>query len=97
MAIEIKSGKKTRFYLIILIHPKALYIVQETIYIGFKAKYKLYLMRLGPGYSLKLNFLFSAIRIFLIIDVAMAVTPTIVALSLIALSLVIRTVGFTFI
>ena len=97
MAIKIKSGKKTRFYLIISIHPKALYTVRETIYIGFKVKYKPYLVQLGPGYSLKLDFLFSTIRTFLIMDIVMAVTSTITALSFIALSLVIKTVGFALI
>jgi len=69
--------------------------VRETIYIGFKAKYKPYfLVRLGPGFSLRLDFLLSTIRTFLIIDVVTAATPTVIALSLIALSLVIRTAGF---
>jgi len=44
--------------------------------------------------SLRLDFLFSAIRTFLIIDVVTAATPTIAALSLIALFLVTRTAGF---
>ena len=52
-------------------------------------------MQLGPGYFLKSDFLFSIIRTFLIIDVATAVIFTIAALSLIVLSSVIRTAGFT--
>ena len=96
MAIKIKGGKITRFCLIIPIHPKGLYIVQENIYIGFKAKYKLYfLVWLGPSYSLRSDFLFGAIRTFLIIDMEMVTTFTIAVLSFIALSLVIRIIGFT--
>ena len=45
-------------------------------------------------FSLKLDFLLSAIRTSLIMDVATAATPIVAALSLIALSLVIRTAGF---
>ena len=97
MVIEIEGGKKTRFYLIISIHPKALYIVRETIYIGFKVKYEFYLVWLGPGYFLRPDFLLGAIRTFLIMDVVMAATPIVAALSLIVLSLVIRTVGFAFV
>ena len=69
--------------------------MRETIYIRFKAKHKsYYLVQLAPSFSSRLDFLFSAIRTFLIIDVVTAVTPTVAALSLIALSLVIRTAGF---
>ena len=71
--------------------------MRETIYTEFKAKRKPYsLVRLGPGYFLKLDFLPSTIRTFLIIDVATAATPIVAALSFIALFLVTRTVGFTF-
>ena len=45
-------------------------------------------------FSLRLDFLLSAIRTFLIIDIVTAATPIMAALSLIALSLVTRTVGF---
>ena len=70
--------------------------MRETIYIGFKAKYKPYFsVRLGPSFSLRLDFLLNIIRTFLIIGVVIAATPTIAALSLIVLSLVIRTIGFT--
>jgi len=70
--------------------------VRGTIYIGFKAKHKPYfLVRLGPGFSLRLDFLLSAIRTFLIIDVVTVTTPTSAASSLIALSSVIRTAGTT--
>jgi len=69
--------------------------MRETIYIGFKVKYKPYFsVRLGPGFSLRLDFLLNTIRSFLIIDVVTAVTSTVVALSLIVLSLVIKTAGF---
>ena len=69
--------------------------MRETIYIGFKTKYKPYsLVRLGPGYFSKLDFLLNTIRTFLIIDVATAATPTIAALSLIALSSVTKIAGF---
>ena len=68
---------------------------RETIYTGFKAKRKPYfLVQLGPNYFLRSDFLFSTIRTFLIIDIATAATPTMAALSLIALLLVIKTVGF---
>ena len=97
MVIKIKGGKIIRFCLIIPIHPKGLYTVRETIYTGFKVKCEPYsLVRLGPSYFLKLNFFLSAIRTFLIIDIEMAATFTITALSFIALFLVIRTVGFVF-
>ena len=97
VTIEIKSGKITRFWLTISIYPKGLYIVQETIYIGFKAKYKPYfLVRLGPNYFLKLDFLFGTIRTFLIIDIVTVATPTAAALSLIALLSVTKTAGFAF-
>ena len=97
MVIKIESGKITKFCLIILIYSKGLYTVQKTIYIGFKVKYKPYsLVWLGPSYFLKLDFLLNIIRTFLIIDMETAATPTIAALSLIALSLVIKTVGFAF-
>ena len=69
--------------------------MRETIYIGFKAKHKPYFsVRLGPGFSLRLDFLLNMIRTFLIIGVVMAATPTVAALSLMVLSLVTRTVGF---
>jgi len=45
-------------------------------------------------FSSRSDFLLSAIRTFLIIDIATAATPIVAALSLIALSLVIRTAGF---
>ena len=97
MVIKIKSGKITRFYLIILIYFKGLYIVQKTIYIGFKIKYKLYsLVWLGPSYFLKLDFLLSVIKTFLIMDIKIAATFTVIVLNLIVLFLVIRIVGFTF-
>ena len=57
---------------------KGLYIVREIIYIEFKAKHKSFI---------------GAIRTCLIIDVMTAVTPIVIALSLMALLLVIKTVG----
>ena len=44
--------------------------------------------------SSRLDFLLSAIRTFLIMDVATALTPAVVALSLIVLFSVTRTAGF---
>ena len=72
------------------------YIYPQThiLYLYFIAITPYSLVQLGPGYFLKLNFLFDAIRTFLIINIATAVTPTAVALSLIALLSVIRTAGF---
>ena len=95
MVIETESGKITRFCLIILIHPKGLYTVQETFYTGFKVKCKPYsLVQLRLSYFSKSDFLLGVIKTFLIMDIVTAATSTITALSLIALFLVIKTTGF---